>query len=68
MEKERLDIIKGIRNSVYPLECEGCGYYDCDGDWQWKPLHNQCWDRYTTVQLKQIYAEYIKEESEDFDD
>jgi hypothetical protein len=68
MDKKRLNIIRSIRDSLYHLECEGCGYYDCDGDWHWKSAQNQCWDKYTTEQLEQIYSEYIEVENQDDDD
>ena len=57
MDKERLNIIRAIRDEDFPLECDGCGYYDCDGDWHWYHSQNDCWNKYTTAQLRKFLTD-----------
>lgn len=56
MKLNRTDLIRLIRGLDDPSgEFYSCGYYDCDGDWNWWPSGNECWKKFTDKELMNEY-------------
>lgn len=54
--EEIINLIRGLSYPVSELHC--CGHYDWDGDYNWNPSGNDCWNKYSDEELMKVYKKY----------